>query len=487
MKRQLLGGVGWLLAGQGLQQFMQLAAFLLLARFLAPDVFGHVAMASVIVDVAAMACQWGLGQIILQRRAVTPRLLTNVFFASIAIALAFSLVILLGVLQYSLVYGFGLVPQLILSLIPILLFQAIGAVPHALLSKRMEFKWLAIRNNIAALAGGGAAVLLALAGMGVYALVAQKLIAVFTLSLVLWIVAGKTIRLSLSSVDSRLLAGVLKAGAQLVSMPVVSIMAPRAMDALIGVYLGAAVLGQFKIVWRIYQLIHDFTLNPVRTVLSSALPRLTRRTEEFKSLYLQVVGSSGLLIVPLLAGIALTAKQWVPLVLGEQWLETIPMFGVIAFIGPAMVIYSLQTPLLLSLRRSDLIVRQSVWNVISVSIITFVGVHWGVNVVLMLYVASVYALVALNWYSLSAGCGWSIHKDDLKAIFPFVASSVAMGFFVSWLGSHLNYESHLANLAVLACGGMASYAIVLGIAFRPAFKGVLQGLDRAESKVETAA
>jgi O-antigen/teichoic acid export membrane protein len=164
MHKQIVSGSIWMFLGNASQQGFQFLVFILLARQLAPETFGYVALASVVVDIACSLGGWGIVDFMTQRRHLSRRMISHVFVFSVALGLVLSLLVAAGVGIYAQFQGFSLVSQLILWMIPIVILQSLGLVPEALVRRNMDFKWLALRNNVAALVGGSTAVVMAYTG-----------------------------------------------------------------------------------------------------------------------------------------------------------------------------------------------------------------------------------------------------------------------------------------------------------------------------------
>jgi len=180
VERGLGGGVlrsaGWMVGSHLLAQAFAYGSLILLARWLAPASFGTLAVGTAIVYVAVLFVDQGaLGGII-----VRPRLTWGDLVATfrrcmlVAIVLALIMGATAGVLVDRFSSGGDAAAIAVLALC--LPLHAIAVVPIALLQKSMKFRRLAGVNAAANVVSAIAAVLMAVAGLGVWALVGRQLL-----------------------------------------------------------------------------------------------------------------------------------------------------------------------------------------------------------------------------------------------------------------------------------------------------------------------
>lgn len=467
MHQKIFSSSLWLLAGNSAQQGIQLITFVLLARLLQPAVFGYVALASVVIDVAATVAVWGLMRIAQQRRGeLTVRLLAHIHVFALFLALVLSLLIAAGVGVISVFYGFGLTCQLILMLIPILFIQAVRVAPEGAIYHSMEFKWLALRNNMAAFLGGGTAIALAFSGFEVYALVAQKLVAVTALGAVVWIAQGKRIHLlPLKQYSMKIFRSLAINGSQIVSVPLSAAVSGRTMDGLIGGFLGPAALGNFKITFRIFDLIQQSTLEPFKTASAPAFSKLFGNSGDLEKVYQQVIMVTAILVVPAFAGLGLTASVWVPLILGKQWVQTIPLFYVLSFNSIAIILSGFQISLLLAHRENKMVLWRNIMTTIVMGAAVFIGVQFDLYVTICIFVGVSYSLMFFNQFLIRKITGWG-YFSCFKGMIAPVTGAVAMALVIEGIRMYGLPANQILSLIILIGAGGLTYAAVLFLILR---------------------
>jgi polysaccharide transporter, PST family len=459
MNISILKNAAYVLTGNGLQEFFQLLTFIGLARFLEPETFGYIALAAVTLDIASTTARWGLTQILLQRRRVDECLIDHVFALALLIGALISFIIIAGVVIHSVIFGFGLIDELILLLTPVLLLQALSILPEAMLTRSMAFKQLAIRNNLAALIAGGLALVLAVSGFGVYALVAQKLVALLVLCAAVWVAAAGRFRLQLyRRYRIRMLLSLARAGSHIVTEPLYAMLTPRAMDALIGSVLGPGALGHFKIAWRIMYFLQQFTLKPLQTVAASAIPANIYDRVKTQELYRLFMFLSSSLVFPAFAGLAMTAENWVPIILGQKWQETVPLFHILCLLGPAIIVNNYQNCLLVAYRCNQTIMHSNIANMIIVSIISYIGIQGGLNAVISLFVIQNLIFTGVMQLILYKLIGFRIF-NTLEPMLPAAISTVNMVGFLLLFEAMFHSDSKILELTGAIVVGAFAYAM----------------------------
>lgn len=102
---------------------------------------------------------------------------------------------------------------------------------------------------------------------------------------------------------------------------------------LIGKFLGAQSLGIYSMAFEISNLITSELVSPIRRALFPGFAKLAADREKLKTSVLDSLALIALVGTPMAAGIGLIADPLVPILLGEKWLETIPLIEVLAIYG----------------------------------------------------------------------------------------------------------------------------------------------------------
>src|SRR5262249_12864460 len=147
-----------------------------LGRLLAPADFGLVALASLFITFVGIFVEQGFGKALIQRPQLEKQHVDTAFWTALGVAVALTALTMAAAgLGERVVNLPGLAPVLRWLALG-LVINALSSTPAALLERSFGFKTLAIRRLASTIAGAAAAVSVALAGGGVWSLVAQVLV-----------------------------------------------------------------------------------------------------------------------------------------------------------------------------------------------------------------------------------------------------------------------------------------------------------------------
>ena len=171
LRRQAARGVLWTGTGSDVTTTLQFIQWAVLARLLAPEDFGLMSMAMIVIGMADAFTDMGVSSAIIHRRDATRRQLSSLYWLNIV----------LGVVVFLLVAGLSPmiakffnepeVARLLTLAAIVFLIAPLGQQFRVLLEKELQFNRLARIDMIGAAGGAGTAITTALLGYGVYSLI----------------------------------------------------------------------------------------------------------------------------------------------------------------------------------------------------------------------------------------------------------------------------------------------------------------------------
>jgi O-antigen/teichoic acid export membrane protein len=218
------------------------------------------------------------------------------------------------------------------------------------------------------------ALLMAWKGLGYWSLVGMLVIQSTVGATLVWMASGWRPGRPVRGSGVR---PMLRFGGNLAGFQIVNFFARNADNALIGWYWGAGALGLYS---RAYQLltlpVSQFNV-PVSAAALPTLSRLQSNPTEYRRVFSGSLGVLAVLGIPLVIFCMAHARDIILVVLGEDWLDTVPIFlalGPAALVGTANVAGSW---VCVSLALTN---RAFVWSLISVPIIVIgftIGLPYG--------------------------------------------------------------------------------------------------------------
>ncbi|MBX3466788.1 MAG: oligosaccharide flippase family protein [Planctomycetes bacterium] len=276
-RRRAATGMVWTTGAQLVGHGFAIASKLLLARLLVPADFGLVAMAAVVISFLELLSGLGIPAALVQTRELDETTKSSALWAALAQGVGLAA---LGIIASPLIAdGFGAV-----ELVPILKALLVGGaitaplgVLESLFLRGLEFRLVAMRKVLGNVLGGALAIALALAGFGVWALVAGRLMtSAAALILVLMATTWRP-RLVFSLSALRPLTGF---GFGMTGVGLILAVGRQLPAVLIGRLLGSEALGLFNLAQQVILLPLQSIARPMAFVLFPVFSRLREQPEE---------------------------------------------------------------------------------------------------------------------------------------------------------------------------------------------------------------
>lgn len=145
-----------------------------LARHLGPEPFDLAALALVAPVILAAPITHGLPDALIQRPDIEPIHLDSVFWLLTVAGIVISGLIWISAGLMADTFGEPQLEKLIHWTSVMVVFQAVAAVPAAVLKRQLNFQLFAVRTTVGTTVGGALGIALAVSGFGVWSLVGMQ-------------------------------------------------------------------------------------------------------------------------------------------------------------------------------------------------------------------------------------------------------------------------------------------------------------------------
>lgn len=156
--------------------FINIAFSVILARIVAPEIYGIVAVTTVFLNFFKVIADAGIGPAIIQYRMLDDSDLNHIFTFSLYAAFGLSILMMAAGIPVSKLYEDKIYINLFLLLSVGVFFYMADTVPNAILMKNKQFFRAGVRMVVSMLVSCLAALFLALSGFGYYALTIQTIL-----------------------------------------------------------------------------------------------------------------------------------------------------------------------------------------------------------------------------------------------------------------------------------------------------------------------
>ena len=437
------------LIGQGTNFVLRIGSMMALARLLTPRDFGLVGMATAITGFLVLFQDMGLSTAAVQAPSLSREQSSMLFWINIAVG---GLLFLLCAATAPLLAAFFKEPRVESLTIVIacgFLFNGAAAQHRAMLSRNMRITLLATNDLCATFLSVALGISLAAFGAGYWALAAMALCPSLINLITVW-----TFGPWLPSLPRRGtgVGAMLRYGGILMADNILMYVAYNADKVLLGRFWGAQALGFYG---RAYQLINIPTANlnsAVSAVAFPALSRLQNQPERFRGYFLKCYVLFLTLTMPITVACGLFGADIIQVFLGHKWMDSVPVFRLLA---PTIIAFALINPTGLLLNALGRVV-QSLWIgflIVPVVILGYalgvpygpVGVATGFSAAMLVLIVPV-ILLGIRNTPISAGDMWQAIRPPLYSV--IVASAAAS--LIALPASHFS----LALFRLLAVNGV---------------------------------
>ncbi len=433
----------------------QLATLVVLARLLSPSAFGLLAMVAAIGTILDLVKDFGLSAATIQKPDITHAQVSALFWINAAVGGCLGAALFAAAPLLASFYG---QPDLTAVTRWLALgFVASGlTVQHwALLRRQMRFPTIAGMETGADLLSFAAAISLAAAGAGYWALVVQRLVPPVMLTITSWTFCRWR---PAAPARTSGLPALLGFGASVTGSGL-GVAFSRSIDqVLIGWLWGPAVLGLYERTTRLLLLPINTINAPVYAAAMPALSRLTGQPERYRAMFGQVMQKLGLLTMPIFALVAVTADWIVEILLGPAWLRAIPLVALFSLAATCLPLVLASSLLYMTQARTTEMLRATVVDTCLCVASILAGLHWGVAGVAASLAAGA---LLLRWpaaFWLATRRGPVSARQIWRAVAPPASAALAVLLAV-YAVRRVETEPSIAGLGSVA--GTALIAVLL--------------------------
>lgn len=227
-----------------------------------------------------------------------------------------------------------------------------------------------------------------------------------------------------------------------------------------------AALGIYNISYEISTLPTTELVTPINRAVFSAYAQMN--TEELKTGYLLVLDMVALLTIPAAFGIACTASTFVPLVLGNKWLDVIPVVETLGFFGMIQALQNNVSSVYYALGMPKTITQYALlYNALMVPSLIVGSIYWGPLGAAVALLGSLVIVTPLNLHNMFTKLGLG-YRQFVLAIWRPICAGAIMFFCVDGIEGVLqptsstgSSKSLVSTLLILITSGIFIYLVTV--------------------------
>lgn len=385
LKKKTVSGMIW----SALQRFgtmgISFVSNIVLARLLTPDDYGCIGMLAIFITVSNTFVDGGFGSALIQKKEPTQKDYSTIFWLNLFMSVVIYGILYISAPAVSRFYDIPLLSSVLRVQGIVLIINALNIVQTNQLRKSINFKRLAVIYIASQIVGAVCAIVLAYMGWGVWALVAQQIIASSITSVILWVMNRWLPQLCFSFDSFKQL---FTFGGFILASNLINTFCNNVQGLLIGKFFNPAILGYYTQARKLEEIASQSFSSVVDQVSYPVLSKLQSDNVLMRNVLQKLTSSLAYITFPLMLILILITEPLIMLLYGEKWLPCVPYFQILCIAGIAICLQGISYNAVASKGASkDLfiwtIVKRSVALVILVVCMYFggmIGLMWGCSI-----------------------------------------------------------------------------------------------------------
>ena len=452
-EKSVRGGLCTVVA-EGFTNVLRIGSMVVLARLLAPEDFGLIAMVTALTVFAERFKDLGLDIATVQHKQITYEQVSTLFWINLCVGAFLMLVVAASSPLISWFYGEPRLVWIALALSISFLFGGLTIQHQALLRRQMRFVRLAWIQVSSVAFGAAVGIWCAWQGLEYWALVwkevATSISSVLGTCLVCrWWPGLPARRAGIGSM--------VRVGRDVTGYNIVYFFSRSIDQILIGRFWGPSPLGLYRQAYQLMSMPMSQLVSPLSSVAVPGMSTLQSEPERYRQYYKRMVSILAFVSMPLAVYLGIFSDSIVRLVLGEKWIQSAIIFKVLAltaFIQPVVITSGI---VMVACGKTKRYFWWGVMNALCVIAACGVGVLWG-----PIGVAAAYAIVS---YGIVVPSLWYSFKDTPVSISLFIEaitlpmiSSLVTALILILFQRETSFLVDSAEILISLCVAIVAYA-----------------------------
>ena len=453
-KMTVISNLVWRFAERCGAQLVSFIVSIVLARILAPEDYGTIALVTVFTAILQVFVDSGLGTALIQKKDADEIDFSSVFYFNFVVCLILYLGMFAAAPFIADFYGdVTLVPVIrILSLT--IVISGVKGIQQAYVSRNMLFKRFFFSTIGGTIFSAVLGIAMAYAGFGIWALVAQQLSNTFIDTLILWITVRWRPTKSFSWTRLKYL---LSFGWKLLVSSLLDTAYNNLRNLIIGKMYSSSDLAFYNQRDKFPKVIVTNINASIDSVLLPTMSSAQDDKERVKQMTRRAIKTSTYVMAPLMMGLAFCAEPIVSLVLTDKWLPCVPFLRIFCITYMFWPVHTANLNAINAMGRSDWFLRLEIIKKIMGMTILLSTMWFGVMAMAYsLLLSSVLSQIINSWPNRKLlGYGY---LEQVRDFAPGISLAVIMGicvYFISFL--------HLPTIVTLLIQFIVGAAIYIGV------------------------
>lgn len=344
----------WRFAERCGAQLVTFIVSIVLARILAPEDYGQIALITVFTTIMQVFVDSGLGTALIQKKDADDLDFSSVFYFNFAVCLVLYAIMFIVAPVIANFYNESSLTPIIRAISLTIVISGVKGIQQSYVSKHMLFKRFFCATLGGTFFSAFLGIGLAYAGFGVWAIVAQQLTNTAIDTLILWL----TVKWRPKKMFSwKRLKELLSFGWKMLASALLDTVYGNIRSLIIGKIYSSADLAYYNQGDKFPYVIASNINTSIDSVLLPTMAGVQDDSSRVKAMTRRAIKTSTYIMAPLMMGLAFCAEPIVRLVLTEKWLLCVPFLRIFCITYMFYPIHTANLNAIKAMGRSDLFLK----------------------------------------------------------------------------------------------------------------------------------
>lgn len=447
-KNTLFSNFIWRFAERCGAQFVTFIVSVVLARLLLPEDYGTVALVTVFTTIMQVFVDSGLSTALIQKKDADDLDFSSVFYFNFAVCIILYLIMFFAAPFIASFYNIPELTPVVRVISLTIVISGVKGVQQSYVSRNMLFKRFFYATLGGTIFSAFLGIVMAYAGFGVWAIVAQQLSNTAIDSLILWI----TVKWRPKPMFSwNRLKGLLGFGWKMLCSALLDTVYGNLRSLLIGKVYSSSDLAYYNEGNKFPSVIVTNINASIDSVLLPAMAKEQDDKDRVKSMTRRSIMVSCYIMAPLMIGLACCASNIVLVILTEKWLPCVFFLQIFCITYIFHPIHTANLNAIKAMGRSDLFLKMEIWKKIVGMILLLSTMFISIKAMAYSLLISTLTSMIINSWPNKKLLDYSF-LEQMKDILPSICLAIGMGVAVYLIG-YLSVPTLPLLLIQVICGG----------------------------------
>lgn len=447
IKKKSLTSFVWRMGEGIIAEGMTFIVGMVLARLLMPEEFGLVALTGLVLAVVNVFADCGLGQALIQKKTIDDLDTNTVFFSGLALSTMLYVCVFFLSPLFAKIFHQPSISSLIRVSALMLFFSSYNSVQTAEISRALDFKKFFYVGIISSFVSGAVGVCMALSGMGVWALIAQRMSYTLTKTITLNRIVKWIPRFQFSI---KRFCSLFSYGINLMASGVIGMIFNQMKGFLIGIKYEPSDLSYYNRGESLPSILCNNINGTVNQIMLPTLSKLQENPDAMKAGLRRSISLSSFLLFPMMFGLVATSENIITILFSDKWLCSVPFLRIISIGYCFQILSSANLMAVNAIGRSDISLKLEFVKKPIFLVLLLIGMHIGpLAIAFSVTVNSIFAMIINAWPNRKL-INYSLF-EQWKDLFPQFLIAIFMSVVVALLGM-LDINMYLLFICQVALG-----------------------------------